>query len=79
MLFGYISAVLNLIINGIPSIQQKPSSHMQGTCVLNLIINGIPSILMSDVDRELWEAEVLNLIINGIPSILRMVICLLVR
>ena len=36
--------VLNLIINGIPSIQRKRSCWKQQDMVLNLIINGIPSI-----------------------------------
>ena len=38
--------VLNLIINGIPSIQRKCRCRRTiPTIVLNLIINGIPSIL----------------------------------
>jgi len=36
--------VLNLIINGIPSILKNWSSLMNSVEVLNLIINGIPSI-----------------------------------
>ena len=37
--------VLNLVINGIPSIQSKYSSYFVDSDVLNLVINGIPSIL----------------------------------
>ena len=62
--------VLNLIINGIPSIliYYKLSKYL--IRVLNLIINGIPSILKSFPQGELSKLqEVLNLIINGIPSI----------
>ena len=36
--------VLNLIINGLPSIQKAIIDNMQSTKVLNLIINGLPSI-----------------------------------
>ena len=36
--------VLNLIINGIPSILAKAAHIHSQECVLNLIINGIPSI-----------------------------------
>ena len=38
------SFVLNLIINGIPSIQCKHRGIVHCSSVLNLIINGIPSI-----------------------------------
>ena len=37
--------VLNLIINGIPSIPYQKNSKIKYQIVLNLIINGIPSIL----------------------------------
>ena len=37
--------VLNLIINGIPSIPENMSTPLRAFIVLNLIINGIPSIL----------------------------------
>ena len=37
--------VLNLIINGIPSILKMISNKIKEYRVLNLIINGIPSIL----------------------------------
>ena len=40
-----IIRVLNLIINGIPSIPtKKPKTNKSVVKVLNLIINGIPSI-----------------------------------
>ena len=38
--------VLNLIINGIPSILTRESLMKEKVEVLNLIINGIPSILL---------------------------------
>ena len=41
----YLFLVLNLIINGIPSIPKKAVEYVAKTLVLNLIINGIPSIL----------------------------------
>ena len=65
-----ISGVLNLIINGLPSILQDSITLGRELKVLNLIINGLPSIcsgLASDVVEKL---QVLNLIINGLPSIL---------
>ena len=41
-----VIGVLNLIINGIPSIRiMKALFNLVGCVVLNLIINGIPSIL----------------------------------
>ena len=67
----YLDAVLNLIINGLPSIRKRIHYLEVTTCedkVLNLIINGLPSILFqSKVFME--TREVLNLIINGLPSI----------
>ena len=46
----YINSVLNLIINGLPSILYKPLiSNKDNKDVLNLIINGLPSILMKDL------------------------------
>ena len=66
-----ISKVLNLIINGIPSIPFLMSSEDEEIIeVLNLIINGIPSI--QPINHRIYkdyEYLVLNLIINGIPSI----------
>ena len=43
-----VGFVLNLVINGIPSIQVKTYFEMIGVMqeVLNLVINGIPSILI---------------------------------
>ena len=67
--------VLNLIINGIPSI---PNNNVTSNCsleVLNLIINGIPSILMKSLGVVGGISQVLNLIINGIPSILGGMLC----
>ena len=62
--------VLNLVINGIPSILLG-DGKLLGTefGVLNLVINGIPSIPVYDKWSNRF-AEVLNLVINGIPSIL---------
>ena len=37
--------VLNLVINGIPSILSNTWITLQWITVLNLVINGIPSIL----------------------------------
>ena len=62
--------VLNLVINGIPSIHtDKDGKWVYPVYVLNLVINGIPSIqeLMAFIKPV---ADVLNLVINGIPSIL---------
>ena len=39
-----IEQVLNLVINGIPSIQSKEMNVGDWYYVLNLVINGIPSI-----------------------------------
>ncbi len=64
--------VLNLIINGLPSILElklniKVLRHLR---VLNLIINGLPSILNDETLEGSFIRKVLNLIINGLPSIL---------
>ena len=40
-----VAGVLNLIINGLPSIPQRIISNQTRIEVLNLIINGLPSIL----------------------------------
>ena len=62
--------VLNLIINGIPSIPRMKLTDLPfHLSVLNLIINGIPSIRISWYDFSGLDSQVLNLIINGIPSI----------
>ena len=63
--------VLNLIINGIPSIPLIIASITSILSVLNLIINGIPSIREGCTSENKIVKWVLNLIINGIPSILR--------
>ena len=62
--------VLNLVINGIPSILRLKDkfNSLFGIRVLNLVINGIPSILLLAVGTTLMLC-VLNLVINGIPSI----------
>ena len=63
--------VLNLIINGLPSISKSTVSLPFFTNeVLNLIINGLPSIFR--LLKWVWNwVRVLNLIINGLPSILK--------
>ena len=61
--------VLNLIINGIPSIRYIGETPIMHSIVLNLIINGIPSIRKHLINRIMSLQLVLNLIINGIPSI----------
>ena len=43
-LMGSDRLVLNLIINGLPSILYKKGSENNMPVVLNLIINGLPSI-----------------------------------
>ena len=54
VLFGN-DVVLNLIINGIPSIRNKKEIKLPKTSrVLNLIINGIPSIL-NEMEFKNWE------------------------
>ena len=63
-------SVLNLIINGLPSILRRfKMTTLFNETVLNLIINGLPSILMDQVKIIELCQEVLNLIINGLPSI----------
>ena len=68
----YTEFVLNLIINGLPSIPKKVQNVWQSlrTWVLNLIINGLPSIPpIVELETKFFRV-VLNLIINGLPSIL---------
>ena len=63
--------VLNLIINGLPSIHKKCREFYKNIPrnVLNLIINGLPSIpKIQELIKEDLKG-VLNLIINGLPSI----------
>ena len=67
---GTVYAVLNLVINGWPSILFNLSSSLaKSSEVLNLVINGWPSIHKLGFSQENREAEVLNLVINGWPSI----------
>ena len=64
--------LLNLIINGLPSIPNVFSQNTtkKSLLILNLIINGLPSIpLINDLTRVLCCRIILNLIINGLPSI----------
>ena len=66
-----LKKVLNLIINGLPSIRRKLHSYRKWfNEVLNLIINGLPSI-HDYIKIGISTLTVLNLIINGLPSILR--------
>ena len=44
LFFGTLNEVLNLVINGIPSILLNFKWGEPGEKVLNLVINGIPSI-----------------------------------
>ena len=66
------SAVLNLVINGLPSIRKEHvlTVSIFNPDVLNLVINGLPSI--PQIARYIGETYglVLNLVINGLPSIL---------
>ena len=69
---GVAVAVLNLIINGLPSILENQCNRYAKGLVLNLIINGLPSIQRRKWnEKNIWK-QVLNLIINGLPSILEM-------
>ena len=63
------NGVLNLVINGLPSIHDRSrNSASLWFLVLNLIINGIPSILVIGTGTII-SISVLNLVINRIPSI----------
>ena len=64
-------SVLNLVINGLPSILFVKEFKNVSLEVLNLVINGLPSIqkLSKEQRRTLVWAAVLNLVINGLPSI----------
>ena len=66
-----IVKVLNLIINGLPSILENIDKVQPAEMkVLNLIINGLPSIPWRIwCERPKHGYGVLNLIINGLPSI----------
>ena len=67
----FVFNVLNLVINGLPSIPNTCSGarEIRGL-VLNLVINGLPSILSKAQANNKNVADVLNLVINGLPSIL---------
>ena len=41
--------VLNLVINGLPSIQNSQDLKKDNPRVLNLVINGLPSILWKSI------------------------------
>ena len=45
-----IERVLNLVINGMPSILEVKSFPLLQDCVLNLVINGMPSIPLKIAD-----------------------------
>ena len=60
--------VLNLVINGLPSIL-KTVVNTFSEFVLNLVINGLPSIPNGAYLYDAGEFIVLNLVINGLPSI----------
>ena len=64
--------VLNLVINGLPSILLELPEDLkkQWSQVLNLVINGLPSILLDFKGNSSSDIDVLNLVINGLPSIL---------
>ena len=68
-----VMVVLNLVINGIPSILKYNQDRVTALMlkVLNLVINGIPSILLGRNGGN-SVIIVLNLVINGIPSIPRL-------
>ena len=64
--------VLNLVINGLPSIQRDSIfSFTSDIAVLNLVINGLPSIRFG-ITMIITIITVLNLVINGLPSIQKM-------
>ena len=65
-----LSYVLNLVINGWPSIPEERNSFVKWYEVLNLVINGWPSILYFSGQIQNLIVMVLNLVINGWPSIL---------
>ena len=73
---GAKAEVLNLVINGLPSIPWIEFVFFMKDWrekVLNLVINGLPSIQkLSDILKELNLTIVLNLVINGLPSILNL-------
>ena len=66
-----VAIVLNLVISGIPSIQDLIEILLQKLLrVLNLVISGIPSIPKKEwLIFGKYINIVLNLVISGIPSI----------
>ena len=72
VLDGVVLYVLNLVINGLPSIPPHGKVFKELFCeeVLNLVINGLPSILQQFQIFSFLLQVVLNLVINGLPSIL---------
>ena len=64
-----LSIVLNLVINGLPSILKGVMWRVGLALVLNLVINGLPSIQKKNKDAGVFDLGVLNLVINGLPSI----------
>ena len=70
--------VLNLVINGLPSILKRILFRFyRKSLVLNLVINGLPSILDGTGVNSENKWVVLNLVINGLPSIHRSALWLL--
>ena len=66
----YTIEVLNLVINGWPSIPEWDNdAHERFKDVLNLVINGWPSIPAKKSTISTNNDRVLNLVINGWPSI----------
>ena len=57
--YTYEDIVLNLIINGLPSILGALKADSMDDLVLNLIINGLPSILPSS-DRSSEQAHLIQ-------------------
>ena len=66
---AFIYGVLNLVINGWPSIPFIIHITAMINPVLNLVINGWPSIQKGLVISQQTIIKVLNLVINGWPSI----------
>ena len=52
MYYEIIRCVLNLVINGMPSILLQDMSEILASLVLNLVINGMPSILERATDTK---------------------------
>ena len=73
------NVVLNLIINGIPSIQDLYKISLDLIEVLNLVISGISSIPVEEDNISRWCNWVLNLVISGIPSILNLIDTIMIQ